>query len=377
MSACATLEARRSNMGTAISVAKYAQQTPGCGITPHAQYLHPEPPLPRSINSRRMDVFQAYLARFRISQQRSPVQTYTVEVPELEIGLAPEDGSLSARAGESILSDVFRYNPGAPAERFGRPDAALELRGKVLVAAEGYADSYWHFMVHTLVRLAVVMQTHPRDVFDHIVLTDGSKPFARQAMEMLGVPAEKIVSLRHTPRVRCERAYCGQFLSELVYPHTLSMQLLRGLFPTAMYGGKKLYIVRTGVREITNHEEVRRVLEKRGFEVVRCETLSMAEQVKLFASADAIVGAHGAGLSNMVFSPRGTRVIECLAPRFVETIFWYMATSCGLDYSFLMGGGEDPPLALKNEPGGWRSSNPDNVEVDPEELERLCAAAGV
>jgi len=35
-----------------------------------------------------------------------------------------------------------------------------------------------------------------------------------------------------------------------------------------------------------------------------------AEQVRLFASASIIVGVHGAGLSNMLFTPSGALVIE-------------------------------------------------------------------
>jgi len=194
---------------------------------------------------------------------------------------------------------------------------------------------------------------------------------------MLGIPLEKVVSLKQVRRVRCARAWCGQFISELVYPHRLAIELLHGLFPSGLYAGRRLYIVRQGNRAIRNHPEVWEVLQKRGFEIVRCEQLNFADQVRLFAAADAIVSTHGAGLSNMVFSPPGTKVIECMAPRFVETLFWYMATSCGHDYSFLMGRGEDPPFTNKSDPGGWRSSNPDTVDVDPARLDQLCAAAGL
>lgn len=42
--------------------------------------------------------------------------------------------------------------------------------------------------------------------------------------------------------------------------------------------------------------------------------LAPAEQVRLFSTADLLVAQHGAGLSNMVFQPRGASVVEIKPP---------------------------------------------------------------
>jgi hypothetical protein len=54
-------------------------------------------------------------------------------------------------------------------------------------------------------------------------------------------------------------------------------------------------------RRIVNEGEVRPLLEERGFETVLCEELSLSEQVGLFAKTTAIIGSHGAGLTNLVY----------------------------------------------------------------------------
>jgi hypothetical protein len=353
----------------------YAQGRPGCAVTALAQFVAVEPPSPRSADGRRQDVYDLYRAGVRARAPGHPVVMYTVEIPGLELTRSAAQGSVAARVGPDVeLTDACRYATGAT---FDSPAPPVELPGRSLVIAEGHANSYFHFMMNSLVRLAVVMRTHPRAVFDHVVVTDDAPPFVRQSLDMLGIDPRKVVSLTRTPHVRCEHAVLGQYLSEVVYPHRLATQLVRELFPASVYTGRRLYVERTGHRRVTNDAAVRDQLATFGFEAVRCETLSITAQARLFGSAEAVVATHGAGLSNLVFCPPGTKVIEMLAPRFVETIYWFLATSAGHDYGTLIGNGADPPLALKCEPDGWRSSNPDNIEVDVDRLGELCALMGL
>ncbi|MBD1921548.1 glycosyltransferase family 61 protein [Microcoleus sp. FACHB-831] len=50
-------------------------------------------------------------------------------------------------------------------------------------------------------------------------------------------------------------------------------------------------------------------LKKFGFEQVTLESLSVSDQAALFSSAQVVIAPHGAGLSNVVFCNRGTKVI--------------------------------------------------------------------
>ena len=52
-----------------------------------------------------------------------------------------------------------------------------------------------------------------------------------------------------------------------------------------------------------------RCLEKRGFESYALENLSFRQQVELFSEAEIVGGAHGAGLTNIFFSPH-VKVVE-------------------------------------------------------------------
>ena len=97
--------------------------------------------------------------------------------------------------------------------------------------------------------------------------------------------------------------------------------------------GPMLYVNRPrgNWRCVANEEEVLSWAEQRGFRVLSPESLSLAEQVRLFASSRALVGMHGAGLTNLLFAPRAA---------FVELIGSYG----GGDY-FSMARGLGNPLA--------------------------------
>ena len=80
---------------------------------------------------------------------------------------------------------------------------------------------------------------------------------------------------------------------------------------------KKIYIDRSDstsnvkhLRTIQNEDEVKNYLLGIGFDIVRLGEYSFKDQVSIFNNADIIVGLHGAGFANMVFSKPNTKIIE-------------------------------------------------------------------
>ena len=101
---------------------------------------------------------------------------------------------------------------------------------------------------------------------------------------------------------------------------------------------RKLYISREAAprRKVLNEAEVVQVLATRGFETVRLEDYTFTEQIALCASAELIVGMHGAGLANMVFQPAGACVIELRKYDGNENVFFSeLAQTLGLQFRLL------------------------------------------
>jgi hypothetical protein len=74
----------------------------------------------------------------------------------------------------------------------------------------------------------------------------------------------------------------------------------------------RLYISRrkAALRRIVNESDITPVLETHGVETLVSEDLSLAEQIRLFAKTTAVIGAHGAGLINLIYCAPGSYVGE-------------------------------------------------------------------
>ena len=75
---------------------------------------------------------------------------------------------------------------------------------------------------------------------------------------------------------------------------------------------KKIYVSRelAKKRHLTNEEEFLPILKKFNFKKVLLEKMSIPKQVKLFRSISHIIAPHGAGLTNVLFSPNDIKILE-------------------------------------------------------------------
>jgi capsular polysaccharide biosynthesis protein len=79
-------------------------------------------------------------------------------------------------------------------------------------------------------------------------------------------------------------------------------------------------------------------LAEAGFVNVFLEELDVGEQIRLFRGAEIIVGAHGAGLTNILFCRPGTKLLELFPTGGLHaSSFIRMASLLGLEYAFFCG----------------------------------------
>lgn len=134
--------------------------------------------------------------------------------------------------------------------------------------------------------------------------------------------------------------------------------------------GKRVYVSRADAdrRRVHNEQSVTETLSDRAFERYEPGRLSLADQVRLFAGADLIVGPHGLAYTNLIYADDATLVELFPAGGATETYF--VATEeLGLSYEFL----ECPPA---NPDANIRARDRDlMVPMDEleEMLEGLCA----
>lgn len=104
---------------------------------------------------------------------------------------------------------------------------------------------------------------------------------------------------------------------------------------------RKIFLKRnSGVRCLLNSEALEQALREVGFVVVEPETLSFEDQVRVFSSAEVIVGATGAAFANIIFAPKNCRVYVLIAEHPDSGYFYWsaLASALGLSLHYVLCG---------------------------------------
>lgn len=97
---------------------------------------------------------------------------------------------------------------------------------------------------------------------------------------------------------------------------------------------RKIYVSRRGTAEraFANEAELESALADIGFDILRFEDMSFADQMAAIHSASTIVAPHGSGLANLVAAREGTRVVEIMHPGWVRSTFSRLSSQLNLDH---------------------------------------------
>jgi capsular polysaccharide biosynthesis protein len=103
----------------------------------------------------------------------------------------------------------------------------------------------------------------------------------------------------------------------------------------------KLFINRkeSSGRTIANFTDLEPILLKLNFTILYLEDITVAEQIEFFSKAKIIVGIHGAGLTNSIFSYKNNpKILEITASDFMPTHYYWLAQSFTFSYNLFLGG---------------------------------------
>ncbi len=153
-------------------------------------------------------------------------------------------------------------------------------------------------------------------------------------------------------------------------PCATAIRALRDRLPwRALAGGpRRVYLSRAGMphsRRIRNEAAIESMLERRGFAIVRPETLTLIEQARAVANAECIVGPYGANLANLVFAAPDARVVVIATKAQPE--FARLAAIIGLRCRHVV------PAAVQVRAGRTYSESVE-FDVDAADLERALDA---
>lgn len=96
-------------------------------------------------------------------------------------------------------------------------------------------------------------------------------------------------------------------------------------------------------RKIINEDELITLLHEFEFQVVQMENLPFKKQRHLMRETNILLSIHGAGMTNMIFLPKGAKVVE-LHPdtERYNSCFYHLAAALGIDYYYSFEKGDHP-----------------------------------
>lgn len=195
------------------------------------------------------------------------------------------------------------------------------------------SENYFHWWIDVLAKCWILdkLEYPPR----RMVVPQLKHEFQRESLELLNLSVESLT----TPVQRFTRVLfvhglapgSAEALSPSVAEFSDWCRRRLRLVEGAPY--RKLFISRKGARgrRLVNEDEVLAALDS-DFERVELESLGVADQIRLFAQAEVIVGPHGAGLANLLFASASARVVELVHEDSPPATYWQLARLLGQSY---------------------------------------------
>ncbi|MDF7825662.1 glycosyltransferase family 61 protein [Pontiellaceae bacterium B12227] len=216
--------------------------------------------------------------------------------------------------------------------------APEQFNGRLAVITSPGSDNYFHWTLDSIPRLSL-FQGLEKEIDGYYI--DNHSSFHREWIDMLGIPEDKIVPSSPDRHIEAKELIVPSFAGLAGLPSPEGLDFVRNFMPDKKEQGRRIYVSRSGARRrrILNEEEILPILGKYGFETVHPGKLTVAEQMKLFASASIIVSPHGAELTNLTYCSPGTKVLELLSPFYLNPCFKQLAAAGGLEHTAVVGKG--------------------------------------
>jgi capsular polysaccharide biosynthesis protein len=217
----------------------------------------------------------------------------------------------------------------------------VDLEGDTYYLDVLFSNNYAHWIADELPRLAGTLPALPEST--RFITSDPLPDFKLKSLAALGIPENRLVPVKGFYQIRCERLWYATPANDMIWNPLVLARIKDRLLQAYACDGdpslERLFISRSGARwkRLANEDELLPLIASHGFTVLDLEKTSFPEQVKCFARAKVILGAHGAGFTNLLFSTRA-RLLELQDNLFAPRLwYWKWATMLGHDYYTMTG----------------------------------------
>ena len=211
----------------------------------------------------------------------------------------------------------------------GTPKLIKSINGSLIILTQGASghNNYAHWMLDVLPRIKLLLSKMLISEIKNIYVTKLNK-FQNQSFSFLGlktfkiidpnifrhVKADQIISVSHPYYFKKTWFYAQSNLPSWIIKFLKNDISKKVKSKKKSY--KRIFIDRSDSLQnhskLINNNEVIKYLKSKRFKCLRLTELNLKDQISIFKNCNTIIAPHGAGLTNIAFCKKNTKVIEII-----------------------------------------------------------------
>ena len=211
----------------------------------------------------------------------------------------------------------------------GTPKFIKKIKGNLIILTQGASghNNYAHWMLDILPKLKLLLSKLSIDEIQNIYFTK-LKKYQYNSIGFFGLKSIKIIDPKNFRHVKADNiisvSHPYYFKKTWFYAQSnLPSWIIRFLRndmskkeKKKKIGYKKIFIDRSDSSQnhckLINNNEVIKFLKTKKYKCVKLTKFTLQDQISIFKNCSTIIAPHGAGLTNIAFSRKRTKVIEII-----------------------------------------------------------------
>jgi len=222
-------------------------------------------------------------------------------------------------------------------------DDVIRVDGDVFFGTPIEPDNWGMWLLNCLPSVDYMLRNQPNSKF----MCWARSSWQFNLLKFMGLPEDKLVIHEPWRLYSCDNLSMHRYSRVDLIPTTTDHEVfdrIRDRYGADLLDGyskifisRKTFTSKGGYRGLVNEDELIDALVKLGFKVVEPELLPFEEQIRVFASADVVIGLAGAGMFNAIFCKPGTSLISIESTANFVLNHANLFASKGLRYGFIYG----------------------------------------
>ena len=193
-----------------------------------------------------------------------------------------------------------------------------------IISGRDAKNNYYHWLIDVLPRILILEEKIQENYIKYILVPNYQKKYQLESLKCFFEKKNmNFVNLSQNKYLKFKSIiFSSNDIGFNFYNFHLLKILKKRIFDyirenriSSKFNFKKIYINRLDSnrkknRYLINENELVSKLKKRGFESITLSDYSFFEQALIFNNAKLIIGLHGAGLANILFAKKKTKIIE-------------------------------------------------------------------